>query len=93
MPASPATSAADDFVIQLVLEHGLLDHAQVARARDTLAGHNDLTLSPPRLMDILVTEAGLDMQRVAALMAAEFGLPLAPDLGAMRVGGDVLGLV
>jgi general secretion pathway protein E/type IV pilus assembly protein PilB len=93
LPASTANYSADDFVIQLVLDHGLINHAQLAQARETLAGHTDLTTPPPRVLDVLVAEAGLDLQRVTALLAAEFGLPLAPDLGALRVGGDVLGLV
>ena len=93
LPASTANYSADDFVIQLVLEHGLINAAHVAQARATLAAHTDLTTPPPRLLDVLVAEVGLDLQRVTALVAAEFGLPLAPDLGALRIGGDVLGLV
>ena len=93
LPASTANYSADDFVIQLVLEHGLINADQVAQARESLAAHTDLTAPAPRLLDVLVAEAGLDLQRVTALLAAEFGLPLAPDLGALRIGGDVLGLV
>jgi general secretion pathway protein E/type IV pilus assembly protein PilB len=93
LPASTANYSADDFVIQLVIEHGLINPAQVAQARESLAAHTDLTAPAPRLLDVLVAEAGLDLQRVTALLAAEFGLPLAPDLGALRIGGDVLGLV
>jgi general secretion pathway protein E/type IV pilus assembly protein PilB len=92
-PTSAASYAADDFVIQLALDHGLVSHEHVARARDAVAGHTDLTVPPPRLLDVLVDGAGLDLQRVAALLATEFGLPLAPDLGALRVSGEVLGLV
>jgi general secretion pathway protein E/type IV pilus assembly protein PilB len=47
----------------------------------------------PRLLALLVADAGLDLRRVAEFLAADFGLPLAPDLGVVRVSGEVLGLV
>jgi len=61
LPASTANYSADDFVIQLVLDHGLIKPAHVAQARETLAAHTDLTAPPPRLLDVLVAEAGLDL--------------------------------
>ena len=92
-PTPAAPYAADDFAVQLALDHRLVSAEQVARARETVAGHTDLTAPAPRLFDTLVAETGLELQRVAALLAAEFGLPLAPDLATVRVSGEVLGLV
>jgi len=88
---SATPHAADDHVVQLALAHGLVTYEQVARARDTIAEHSDLTVAPPRLLDTLVAEAGFDLQRIAGLLAAEFGLPLAPDLGTLRVSGEGAG--
>ena len=90
--AAPAQSG-DDFIVQLAVQHGLVGPEQVDRARATVAGHTDLTTAGPRLLDVLVNDAGLDLQKVTARLAAEFGLPLAPDFGTLRVPGDVLGLI
>lgn len=88
-----AASGADESLVQLALDRGLVSQAAVDRARGQIADHTDLAAPAPRLLDILVAEAGLDLRRVAELLAADFGLPLAPDLGVARVPGDVLGLV
>ncbi len=91
-PVSVA-SGADEYFVQLALERGLVSASAVDRARGRIADQSDLTVPAPRLLALLVADAGLDLRRVAELLAADFGLPLAPDLGAVRVPGDVLGLV
>jgi len=78
---------------QLALERTLVAPAAVERARRQIAEHADLVTPAPRLLALLVADAGLDLRRVAEFLAADFGLPLAPDLGVVRVSGDVLGLV
>jgi general secretion pathway protein E/type IV pilus assembly protein PilB len=75
------------------LERALVAPAAVERARSQIAGHADLVTPAPRLLALLVADAGLDLRRVAEFLAADFGLPLAPDLGVVRVSGEVLGLV
>ncbi len=90
---SAKTGGADDFIVQLALSKGLLTEQQIAHARSIAATHDDLTVPARRLFDVLVDAALIDAQRVAALLAEEFGMPLAPDLAALRVPGDVLGLV
>jgi general secretion pathway protein E/type IV pilus assembly protein PilB len=87
------TPGADEFIVQLALERALVAPAAVERARSQIAGHADLVTPAPRLLALLVADAGLDLRRVAEFLAADFGLPLAPDLGVVRVSGDVLGLV
>lgn len=89
----PVASGADESLVQLALDRGLVSRSAVDRARGQIADHTDLTVPAPRLLDLLVADAGLDLRRVAELLAADFGLPLAPDLGVVRVPGDVLGLV
>jgi type IV pilus assembly protein PilB len=84
---------ADEFIVQLALERALVAPAAVERARSQIAEHADLVTPAPRLLALLVADAGLDLRRVAEFLAADFGLPLAPDLGVVRVSGDVLGLV
>ena len=87
------TPGADEFIVQLALERTLVAPAAVERARRQIAEHADLATPAPRLLALLVADAGLDLRRVAEFLAADFGLPLAPDLGVVRVSGDVLGLV
>ena len=84
---------ADEFIVQLALERALVAPAAVERARRQIAEHADLVTPAPRLLALLVADAGLDLRRVAEFLAADFGLPLAPDLGVVRVSGEVLGLV
>lgn len=92
---SPTSSAAaaDDFVVQLATDRGLLKPEQLAAARAVLAGHTDLATPAPRLIDVLVGQGALTARSVAELMAAEFGMPMAPDLASVRVTGDTLELV
>ena len=87
------TPGADEFIVQLALERTLVAPAAVDRARRQIAEHADLVTPAPRLLALLVADAGLDLRRVAEFLAADFGLPLAPDLGVVRVSGEVLGLV
>jgi type IV pilus assembly protein PilB len=93
LAAATVQIATDDFVIQLLLDRGLIETSQLAHARARVAEHTDLTTPSPRLFDVLTVEAGLAPRRVTALLAAEFGLPLAPDFDTLRVPGDVLGLI
>jgi len=92
-PSVSLTPGADEFIVQMALERTLVAPAAVERARMRIAEHADLATPAPRLLDMLVADAGLDLRRVAEFLAADFGLPLAPDLGVVRVSGDVLGLV
>ena len=87
------TPGADEFIVQLALERTLVAPAAVERARRQIAEHADLVTPAPRLLALLVADAGLDLRRVAEFLAVDFGLPLAPDLGVVRVSGEVLGLV
>ena len=89
----PSASAADDFVIQLAGERGLIDARQIEAARAVVAAHTDLTTPTPRLLDVLIGQGALNARRVAELLAAEFGMQMAPDLVNVRVTGDTLEVV
>jgi len=88
-----AASAADDFVLQLALDRGRLRASQVAAARAIAAGHTDLTVPAPCLLEILIQQGALNARQVAELLAAEFGMPMAPDLANVRITGDTLELI
>ncbi|MGH7944920.1 MAG: GspE/PulE family protein [Opitutaceae bacterium] len=89
----PHFAAADDFVIQLALERGLLHPAQVDAARVLASSHSDATTPVPKLLDFLVQQGALSSRRVAEMLAAEFGMQMAPDLANARITGDTLELV
>jgi type IV pilus assembly protein PilB len=57
------------------------------------AGHGDPTVSIPRVLDLLGQQGALTSRRVAELLAAEFGMQMAPDLTNARITGDTLELV
>ena len=94
-PNTPTTNptAADDFVIQLALDRGLLGAVQVDAARAIVAGHTDLSVATPRLLDILIGQGALKARGVAEMLAAEFGMNMAPDMTNLRITGDTLELV
>ena len=93
MPPTSSVSAADDFVLQLALDRGLLSAEQLDGARAIVAGHSEVATPAPRLLDVLVGQGALNARRVAELLAAEFGMQMAPDLANIRVTGDTLELV
>lgn len=92
-PASPSQTTADDFVIQLALERGLISGAQVDAARAIAAAHTDPATGTPRLLDLLVQQGALRARGVAEMLAAEFGMAMAPDMVNIRVTGDTLELI
>jgi general secretion pathway protein E/type IV pilus assembly protein PilB len=91
--SQPPSTAADDFILQLALERGLLHPAQVDAARAIAARHTDASTPVPRVAELLVQQGIIKSQQVAEMLAAEFGMPMAPDLVNLRVPGDILELV
>src|SRR5689334_5435196 len=92
-PAPASSSAADEFVIQLARDHGLLHPAQIDAARGLIAAHRDETTTPPRVLDVLIGQGVLSARKIAELLAAEFGMSMAPDLANVRITGDTLEMV
>jgi type IV pilus assembly protein PilB len=88
-----STAAADEFVIQLALDRGLLQPTQVDAARALTLGRAEPGAPAPRLLDFLVQQGALSSRKVAEMLASEFGMPMAPDLTNVRITGDTLELV
>jgi type IV pilus assembly protein PilB len=65
---------------------------QIEAARATLIG-DDGAVRGPTLLRALVTNGALGARGVAELLAAEFGMRMAPDLTTVRITGDALELV
>ncbi len=77
-------TSADDFVLQLALDKGVLTQAQIDAANQQIARHTDLTVAPPRLVDVLIANKAVQSRQLSKLLADEFGMPLV-DLAALRV--------
>jgi general secretion pathway protein E/type IV pilus assembly protein PilB len=90
-PSTAFTAAADEFVIQLALDRGILQPAQIDAARALMGAPAEVT--GQRLIDVLIRQGGLSSRKVAEMLATEFGMPMAPDLTNARIGGDTLELV
>ncbi|MSU50445.1 MAG: type II/IV secretion system protein [Opitutus sp.] len=96
MTASPpqtSFAAADDFVIRLAQERGILHPVQIDAARALAASHPDSSTPVPRVITLLIQQGVLTSRRVAELLAAEFGMPMAPDLVNARITGETLEMV
>ena len=85
-------TSADDFVIQLALDKGVLTSQQVEAARRVVAGHTDLTVAPPRLLDVLIGEHGFSSKQAAKLLADEFGMPMI-DMANVRASSELMALL
>ena len=85
-------TSADDFVIQLALDKGVLTIGQVDAARAVVNGHTDLTVAPPRLLDVLVAEQGFTTRQAAQLLADEFGMPMI-EMANVRASSELMALL
>jgi len=86
-------TSADDFVIQLALEKGVLTQAQLDAANEHIAAHTDLTTAPPKLVETLVAQRAVVPRQLSQLLADEFGMPMV-DLAALRVpNAEAMGMV
>ena len=92
-PIPTANSAADDYVLQLAVDRGLLHRAQIDAARALHGAAPKEGQPAPRLIDVLIRQGILSGRRVAELLASEFGMQMAPDLTNLRIGNDTLELV
>ncbi len=68
-------TTADDFVLQLALERGLVSAAALEDARRQAAAHTDLTAAPPSIAELLFNSGALDRRALAEAVADKFGMP------------------
>ena len=85
-------TSADDFVIQLALDKGVLTNDQINAARARVAEHTDLTTTPPKLLEVLIADHGFSTKEAAKLLADEFGMPMI-DMTEVRPSGELMALL
>ena len=85
-------TTADDYVIQIALDRGLLqpDHLEAAKLK--VAVHTDLTPTAPSLMEVLAADGALDQEALARAVAQEFGMPYVV-LASRPIAGEVLAML
>lgn len=74
---------ADDFVLQLALDKGVLTQDHIDAANAEIASHTDLTKAPPKVVEVLIAHQVVQPRQLSKLLADEFGMPLV-DLTALR---------
>src|SRR4051812_12471927 len=83
---------ADELVIRLACEKGLLLEEQLAVARAEIASRSASEGNAAGLLNVLVKQGAWDPVRSTALLAAEFGMETV-DLDARSVEPEVLALI
>jgi len=85
-------TSAEDFVVQLALDKGLVQPSQVDAARARIAEHTDLTTLPPKVADILVEEKIVTPMQLSKLMADEFGMTTV-DVTTGRIPAELMNVM
>lgn len=85
-------TSAEEFVIQLALDKGVLSAEQVDAARAVVDNHTDLTVAPPKVIDVLIAEQCITSREAAKLLADEFGMPMV-DMANVRPSTELLALL
>ncbi len=83
-------TTADDFVLQLALDRGLVAADAVESARRAAAEHTDLTTAPPSVLESLHASGALDRRALAEALAQHLGMPFVA-IAERQISGDVLG--
>jgi general secretion pathway protein E/type IV pilus assembly protein PilB len=83
-------TTADDFVLQLALERGLVAAEALESARRASAEHADLTTAPASVLESLHASGALDRRALAEALAQHLGMPFVV-IGDRHIPGDVLG--
>jgi GSPII_E N-terminal domain. len=69
--------SADEYVLQLALDKGLLHPDQITAAEAKVAAHDDVAVDTPTVLEMLHLQHVLAASAVARLLAAEFGMEVA----------------
>jgi type IV pilus assembly protein PilB len=82
-------TSSDEFVVQLIVDKGLVDGAAVEQLRYELAHPEDPTALPRRLLDVLVEAGHVSSEKITQLLGEEFFMDVV-DLHSIKVGHAVL---
>jgi type IV pilus assembly protein PilB len=83
-------SSRDDFVVNLLIEHGLVDQSVIDEVQSRNDESVDLASAPRNLVDRLISEKFIESAAITELLAREFQMPMVdlkevrPDLEAIE---------
>jgi type IV pilus assembly protein PilB len=86
------TTPADDLVLRLAREKGLLRDEDIVTAQAVLSSHVRTDTSPPGLLEVLVRQGTWNARQSAQVLADEFGMATI-ELTGVTISSDVLALV
>ena len=69
-------TSADDFIIQLIIDKGLVSAEIVESTQNVIDEETDLTKPRPDLLEKLIADGHVDSARVTQVLADEFGMPV-----------------
>jgi general secretion pathway protein E/type IV pilus assembly protein PilB len=82
-------TTADDYVIQIALDRGLLPPDRLEAAKQRVAAQAGLTTAAPGLAEILIADGALDPAALGQAVADEFGMPYV-SLAARQIPAEIL---
>ncbi len=82
-------TSADDFVLQLLSDHGVLEESGLSNARDAFSEKGGDPSSDSALLDYLVEAEIISQRQIAEVLAKEFNLETV-DLNVVRASGEAL---
>jgi type IV pilus assembly protein PilB len=82
-------TSADDFVLQLLSDQGVLDDAALEQARDAFSETGGDPSDDTAFLEYLVESETVDAMKVAEVLAKEFNLETV-DLNVVRASGEAL---
>lgn len=85
-------SAQDDYVVKLLIEHGLVESAVVDEYLARGEEKDDLATAPRGLIDLLIREKRIDPAAITKLLADEFQMPVV-DFKETRPSADAIEIV
>ncbi|MCC5789462.1 MAG: Flp pilus assembly complex ATPase component TadA [Opitutales bacterium] len=69
-------TSADDFIIQLMIEKGLVSSEVVEQTQETIDQQDDLSEARPDLLDKLIADGHFQKEEMTRLLAEEFDMPM-----------------
>jgi general secretion pathway protein E/type IV pilus assembly protein PilB len=85
-------TSADEFVLQLLTDKGIIDSATIEEARSKVSGGAEDVDEDTAILQLLLAEHALTSMQVAEVLAAEFNMDVV-DLNDVRISSEAIELL